>query len=650
MRYYLQVLTSKSSLLSPSVYLFFDSARYLFNTGEGLQRFMTEHRVRTSKLKNIFITSLEFDRIASLPSMVLNLSDTSPSTRTVHGPPGLIEFMKSFSTFVYDKYFNYIEYGDQNTSGRFFKTTKDREFLDDNVKIKIIPVNSSGKAGTVHIIECKKIGIKFNSEKLKEFGIKGKLVKDIQTKGSVKIAEREVFLEEVIEPATPQPVVVIFDVPYLDSYDFLLPHLQLYQSPDYDLQLFVHFTPKQVVLSESYIELLLPFPSTQNMFLDFSSFSSFPVFRKSETLLRKLNQIYSKVFPLPQFPNFSDIEDLKLLSSAVPNTVLTSNLSKFILSPSASKGLDSSEEFKDLPWEGLENLDLRTWESQKCDYKEIVDTSLTGSDPQLLFLGTASMKPGSYRNVSGIHFSQWGGSLLLDCGEGSYYQLVRSFGNMIGEALRDLKAVIISHMHADHHLGIIKLLVERQKVTSDPIIVVGPTILTVYLEQCSRMFGPFNYQFQQLYDIKVPGLEIQAVAVDHKIEAYGFVISHQSGWKMVYSGDTRPCPELIQAGFNATILIHEATFDDALEGMACEKFHSTISQALTVASAMEAWKVILTHYSQRYSKIPENSKVDSIYTFDLMRFNFSDCTNLAKIMPVLLQEWKNDEESETKDS
>lgn len=33
------------------------------------------------------------------------------------------------------------------------------------------------------------------------------------------------------------------------------------------------------------------------------------------------------------------------------------------------------------------------------------------------------------------------------------------------------------------------------------------------------------------------------------------------GWKIVYSGDTRPCPELTEASRGATVLIHEASDD-----------------------------------------------------------------------------------------
>ena len=649
MRYYLQVLTSKSSLLSPSVYLFFDSSRYLFNTGEGLQRFMTEHKVRPSKLKEIFITSLDLDRVSSLPSMVLNLTDTSPQNRTIHGPPGLLSLAQSYYTFLYDKYFTFTEYGEEEFIASYFKSTRQREFTDENVKIKIIPVEGNGKFGMVYILECKKIPYRFNSDKLKELGIKGPMVKQILQKGKIKVNGKDVLFEEVTFPQTPQPIIAIFDLPSLDSYEFLKPQLAEYLSEPFDLQLFVHFSKQDVVLSEAYIDLLLSFPSTKNMFLDMDQGHSFPVFRKSETLLRKLNLIHSKVFPLPQFPQSVNTDAFNLLLSAVPNTLTVNTLSKFILSPYTARGLDTSEELKELPWEDQINEDLKTWEIKKCDYKEIVDTSQPGSDPQLVFLGTASMKPGSYRNVSGIYFSQWGGGLLLDCGEGSYYQLVRSFGQDIGQVLQDLKAIIISHMHADHHMGIAKIMHERAKFTDQALVVIGPPVLDVHLKNCSRVFGPFNYIFQSPFEAKVDGIEVQAVKVDHKIEAYGFVLQHQSGWKLVYSGDTRPCPELIQAGFNATVLIHEATFDDSLETMACNKFHSTLGQALSVAAAMEVWKVVLTHFSQRYSKIPENTKVDSIFTFDLMKFNFSDCTSLSTIMPSLLDEWKSDEESESKE-
>ena len=50
-----------------------------------------------------------------------------------------------------------------------------------------------------------------------------------------------------------------------------------------------------------------------------------------------------------------------------------------------------------------------------------------------------------------------------------------------------------------------------------------------------------------------------------------------------YSGDTRPCPNLIEKGKKANLLIHEGTFEDELFQDAQDKKHSTFSEARQVA-------------------------------------------------------------------
>ena len=42
--------------------------------------------------------------------------------------------------------------------------------------------------------------------------------------------------------------------------------------------------------------------------------------------------------------------------------------------------------------------------------------------------------------------------------------------------------------------------------------------------------------------------QVLTVPVDHCPQAYGLVLTHKQGWKIVYSGDTRPCLALIKAG------------------------------------------------------------------------------------------------------
>lgn len=74
--------------------------------------------------------------------------------------------------------------------------------------------------------------------------------------------------------------------------------------------------------------------------------------------------------------------------------------------------------------------------------------------------------------------------------------------------------------------------------------------------------------------------------------------------KISYSGDCRPSKAFSTIGKDTTVLIHEATFDDELAGDARAKKHSTTSEALDIGARMNAKAVVLTHFSQRYQKIP----------------------------------------------
>ena len=52
---------------------------------------------------------------------------------------------------------------------------------------------------------------------------------------------------------------------------------------------------------------------------------------------------------------------------------------------------------------------------------------------------------------------------------------------------------------------------------------------------------------------------LQSVLVVHCAHAYAAVLEGQAGWKVVFSGDTRPCDQLVAAAQHATLLIHEVS-------------------------------------------------------------------------------------------
>lgn len=133
--------------------------------------------------------------------------------------------------------------------------------------------------------------------------------------------------------------------------------------------------------------------------------------------------------------------------------------------------------------------------------------------------------------------------------------------------------------------------------------------------------------------------QIETVPVIHRQYPYGLVIKHNDGWKLVYSGDTMPCDRLVNTGKDCDLLIHEATMEDELEEEAAMKRHSTTSQALNVGKRMGAKFILLTHFSQRYAKVPklgdQKDEKKAGLAFDNMTVKFSDLNILPLIRPAL---------------
>jgi ribonuclease Z len=121
--------------------------------------------------------------------------------------------------------------------------------------------------------------------------------------------------------------------------------------------------------------------------------------------------------------------------------------------------------------------------------------------------------------------------------------------------------------------------------------------------------------------------KVIAVEVDHCPQSYACLLLSENGDKIVYSGDTLPCQNLINYAANCKVLIHEATFEDGLEQDALFKKHTTTGQAIEVGRKVKAWRTILTHFSPRYQKIAEISQkhLDNkcLVAFDHMRIRLS---------------------------
>lgn len=133
---------------------------------------------------------------------------------------------------------------------------------------------------------------------------------------------------------------------------------------------------------------------------------------------------------------------------------------------------------------------------------------------------------------------------------------------------------------------------------------------------------------------------ISTCLVRHCPHSYGiaFEINADEPFKLTYSGDTTPCSELVRIGQNSSLLIHEATLEDELVDQARTKMHSTVSQAIEQGVKMNAKYTLLTHFSQRYAKLPRidgSIKMNVGIAFDNMEVTGVDLKYLHLLYPTL---------------
>src|SRR5690348_13070793 len=143
-------------------------------------------------------------------------------------------------------------------------------------------------------------------------------------------------------------------------------------------------------------------------------------------------------------------------------------------------------------------------------------------DLSLFFAGTAGSVPTPRRGLPALLLRAGGDRILLDCGEGTQSQLLRSIG------LPELDAIFITHFHLDHWLGIAGMLktfdLRARERTLD---VYGPPGLRAVLHQMRPLIGRTHYplevrELEPHAEVRFNGYSVAAFPVKHGAEAYGY--------------------------------------------------------------------------------------------------------------------------------
>ena len=273
---------------------------------------------------------------------------------------------------------------------------------------------------------------------------------------------------------------------------------------------------------------------------------------------------------------------------------------------------------------------------------------------QITFLGTSSGVPTRSRNVSSlaVRLPQRAEVWLLDCGEGTQHQLLRS-----DVKISQISRIFITHMHGDHIFGLMGLLASCGLAgNAQRIDIYGPPGLEAYLQACQR------YSYTHLsYPVQVHTVEPGQVfkddqfvvvcdRLDHRVTAFGYRVEERDragrfdvhkaaalgvpagplygqlkrgeavilpdgrhlrgtdfcgpveiGRKIAYCTDTIYCQGAVNLAQDADVVIHEATFAHQDAELAYQRLHSTSTMAAQVALTAAAKVLFLTHFSPRYA-------------------------------------------------
>ena len=274
-------------------------------------------------------------------------------------------------------------------------------------------------------------------------------------------------------------------------------------------------------------------------------------------------------------------------------------------------------------------------------------------DMQLVFLGTSSGAPTVQRGLSSIALIRGAELLLFDAGEGMQRNFIKA-----GLAMNKKMKIFITHMHADHCVGLLGLLQTMELQGREKSIdIYGEPRLEEFLRENMRIIG-----FRLTFDIIVRKIEKEGVIVRerdyqvsccqamHSVPSFAYCLeefdrpgvfnvaearrlglpegdlysklqrgedivyggqtirsSQVVGWprkgrKIGISGDTRPTDRLARFFKDCDLLIFESTYSQDKQEKAMENGHSTAAEAATIAKKADVDKLLLTHFSARYDE------------------------------------------------
>jgi len=312
----------------------------------------------------------------------------------------------------------------------------------------------------------------------------------------------------------------------------------------------------------------------------------------------------------------------------------------------------------------------------------------------IVFFGTSASAPSIYRGLSSQAILAGEDRFLVDCGEGTQRQILRS-----GIGFKKLNRILLTHSHLDHILGLGGLVstftrwesleelyfygsahtLDRvRSLIYEVVMPYGAPQVPLHFTELDRPMtiyegsqfdvqcfpvthrgpGCFGYIFQEhdhrpflaekADELGVPfgperGRLVKGESVtleDGRVITPDMLLGETiKGTKVVITGDIARLDNVVDYVANADVLITEATFLDSEREEANSFGHITAKQAGEFAQEMNVKHLLLTHISRRYREFEVVKEAretfrDSYVVRDLDHFSIRRGQALQKVEPA----------------
>ena len=362
--------------------------------------------------------------------------------------------------------------------------------------INIIPFSTNADNNFAMNFICipKQKNRSFNKQKALDLGIKpgpifGKLSKgESVTLDSGKI----ITLKDVSDEPLPSSSLAILYIPneehmnQLIKNEFINNYInhKLSNNYIYNIKLIVHICPKfSIINNEKYISFINSFGKDVEHIIECPEINQQFMYDEGKIKIHYLlNKVSNILFPnilfnedetKPTLINKKEIFEKLVINNGI-NIDESIPGREYIMYPPNKKGFVIKGLYQGNPFY-FNSDECKTFLKNISDIKiNNIDHKLNSlsqymKSPKVTFLGTSSMKPGKYRNVSAILIQNIVNTqqkyILFDCGEGTFQQIYEKFGKEnTSQILLNINLIAISHKHGDHMLGLMKLMKEIDKL------------------------------------------------------------------------------------------------------------------------------------------------------------------------------------------